>query len=381
MDRQNVTSHDSLESAPPSKPRGRNSSIEILRLLAMLLIVFDHMVTTHHNAGVWGGWIYGQPLTVKRIAFESLSLGRVGVVIFFAISAWFLCERSGDLHDSLKRVWLLEREVLFWSVALLAGQILLAHPVSVGDVLRSLMPLCSGLWWYPSSYALFILLCPFLTDGLRKLGQNIHRNLCGLLLVWLVLCLIPWFSLDLSTSGNDVAGMLILYVLISYLRWYMEIPSRRSSWIMIIGGYAFLLVSQLTAALVAHSASGAAEWGAFYRSGWQLPMVAIGLGIVFVAIRHEFHSVIVNYCASSALSIYLITCHPNLFTFLWTKIVDFTTFYNQPFSFFYAIGLSIVVMSACILADSVRRLIFRFTIDRHKGELFEKIWQRSIGKI
>lgn len=36
MDRQNVTSHDSLESAPPAKPKGRNSSIEILRLLAML---------------------------------------------------------------------------------------------------------------------------------------------------------------------------------------------------------------------------------------------------------------------------------------------------------------------------------------------------------
>lgn len=42
--------------------------------------------------------------------------GKVGVVIFFTISAWFFLDKEQTIKSNLKRIWILEREVLFWSV-------------------------------------------------------------------------------------------------------------------------------------------------------------------------------------------------------------------------------------------------------------------------
>ena len=46
----------------------------------------------------------------------------------------------------------------------------------------------------------------------------------------------------------------------------------------------------------------------------------------------------------------------------------------------YAIGILklcvmiLIVFGACMLCDLCRQLIFRFTIDRHRGRLFDRIW-------
>lgn len=39
--------------------------------------------------------------------------GKVGVVIFFSISAWFFLDKEQTIKSNLKRVWIMERELLF----------------------------------------------------------------------------------------------------------------------------------------------------------------------------------------------------------------------------------------------------------------------------
>jgi hypothetical protein len=46
--------------------------------------------------------------------------GKVGVVIFFSISAWFFLDKEQTIKSNLKRVWIMERELLFWSLTLVA---------------------------------------------------------------------------------------------------------------------------------------------------------------------------------------------------------------------------------------------------------------------
>ena len=142
--------------------RTRNSSIELLRIIAMFMILCHHFVI--HNA-------YNPknlPMGWRRI-FYQLFLeggGTVGVVIFFTISSWFFLDKEQQIKGNLRRIWLMEREMLFYSVGL-ALLFFAWRPIDFGrkTLLKSIVPLNSGLWWYASAYAAFLV---FLSDeGLK----------------------------------------------------------------------------------------------------------------------------------------------------------------------------------------------------------------------
>lgn len=69
---------------------GRNSSIELLRIIAMFMILAHHFIV--HN----GYDVLKLPLGPERIFFQLVMAGggKVGVVIFFSISAWFFLDKE-----------------------------------------------------------------------------------------------------------------------------------------------------------------------------------------------------------------------------------------------------------------------------------------------
>ncbi len=145
----------------------RDSGLELLRVLAMLMVTAHHLVL-YNAVDLWSA-----PLDAKRLVFETafLGMGKVGVVCFFGITAWFLCEREDGYRRALRRVWVMERELLFYSAGIyLVARFLLHAPVPDGTGWKAVAPLSSGLWWYPTSYATFLLLQPALNAGLRVAG-------------------------------------------------------------------------------------------------------------------------------------------------------------------------------------------------------------------
>lgn len=87
----------------------RNSSIELLRIIAMFMILAHHFIV--HN----GYDVLKLPLGPERIFLQLVMQGggKVGVVIFFSISAWFFLDKEQTIKSNLKRVWITERELLF----------------------------------------------------------------------------------------------------------------------------------------------------------------------------------------------------------------------------------------------------------------------------
>lgn len=78
----------------------RNSSIELLRIIAMFMILMHHFVV--HN----GYDVLNLSLGPERIFLQLVMQGggKVGVVIFFSISAWFFLDREQTIKSNLKRV-------------------------------------------------------------------------------------------------------------------------------------------------------------------------------------------------------------------------------------------------------------------------------------
>lgn len=119
------------------------------------------------------------PICIPEFILQNMFLnaGWIGNCIFFTISAWFLAEREQTFKSCMRQAWLLEREVLFWSLTIFAFTI----AAGLGDtyiggvrglLFGSILPLSTDLWWYPTSYVIFLLLMPFLQSGLKNLGKK-----------------------------------------------------------------------------------------------------------------------------------------------------------------------------------------------------------------
>lgn len=129
------------QAAVPGKTaRGdaRNSSIELLRILSMFMILVHHLVV--HNVVDYKAMDPG--IFRFLLQFLFVSGGKVGVVIFFAISAWFLADAATDVKASFRRVLMLEKEVLFYGVVLGVGCYLTIDGVGLGVLLRGVSPFC-----------------------------------------------------------------------------------------------------------------------------------------------------------------------------------------------------------------------------------------------
>ena len=96
----------------------RQSGIELLRIIAMYLIVAHHMV--NHNSFDF----LGQDNSFRKVILSLFKYipGKIGIALFFITSAWFLSSGNQSLKKSCRKIWKLERAIVFWSLTALILQ-------------------------------------------------------------------------------------------------------------------------------------------------------------------------------------------------------------------------------------------------------------------
>ena len=350
---------------------GRNSSIELLRIIAMLMILMYHFI-------IQNGFPIGNLPTTMKIFFRFFmaSGGKVGVVIFFSISAWFFLDKEQTIKSSLKRVWIMERELLFWSLTLMAFYLIFdCADINVRIIVKSIAPLTMSLWWYATAYAIFLVLLPFLSKGLRALGREYHLKLAiAVLIVWGLTSFIPgslggYPSINSSLTG--VFGFIYLFTLISAYKWYMRPLTLKHTWIMIIAGVVLSLLFEAIS-IILHHFGFASSFSII--SDWKLPVVMIGFGIFLLFGRFTFHSRIINRIAQSAFAVYLITVYDASITLLWKRLFNLGNLYQRPFAILLIFGILLAIYTVCTVLDIVRQVLFAITIDQRRGHWFELLW-------
>ena len=348
----------------------RNSSIELLRIIAMFMILMHHFVV--HN----GYDELNLPLGPERIFFQLVMAGggKVGVVIFFSISAWFFLDREQTIKSNLKRVWIMERELLFWSLALMMFYLVFDR-ADLGPKLmvRSLVPLSTGIWWYATAYAIFLMLLPFLSKGLKVLSREYHLALAAtVLVIWGLTSFIP----GMIGINDGFFGFIYLFILISAYKWYMEPFTTRQVWLMIGTGLSFFLL--YTCASITLSLLGY-DMGIYITGDWKLPVIMVGFGMFLLFDRVTFHNRTINRIAQSAFAVYLITDYAASRKLFWVKLFNLQDLYQQPFAILQILGILLTIYAICILIDFARQALFAFTIDRRHGHWFDLLWKRSIS--
>lgn len=358
----------------------RQSGVELLRIIAMYLIVTHHMVA-HNGFDFWDNLHSGRGVV---FGFFEYVPGKIGIALFFIASAWFLCEGKPSLRKSCRKIWVLERELLFWSFAGTGLQIaLVSKELTLQQIVVTLFPAITQLWWYVTCYNLFLLFQPSLTMGLRGMGRRAHGQLAVVMVgLWGVAALVPFASLNI---GLNVLGFVYVYVLVAYYRWYMRPMSGRTIAIAFLSSSMLLIVWNAVFEWL-YTPERAVDYQTLLLlmdREWSLPVLVCSFSVFLFFDRLKFRSKVVNMVASWTLGVYLITDHPVMRELLWTKLFGFERFFFIPGALNAALAMFAIVTGvfvAALLLEACRQLLFRFSFDRHKGNWFDALWRRVSAK-
>lgn len=133
---------------------GRKSNIELMRIIAMIMIVFYHYKIHADN----GNFAYSSFSTNKIIAILLGSWGSVGVYMFLAISSYFLT-RTNELQI-YKVVSLLIKTSFFGIVILIISNVTGITTFSVIKTIKAAFGALIYQYWFITLYIFLLLLSP-----------------------------------------------------------------------------------------------------------------------------------------------------------------------------------------------------------------------------
>ena len=348
-----------------TKPR--QSNIELLRILAMLLIV------AHHFALHSGFAFPTETVTLNRLWVQLLRMGgKIGVDVFVLISGWFLISAPAVRTKKALTLW---AQIFFYSVAIyavlaLAGLV----PISTKDAVKRLAPIATEQWWFATAYLLLCLFAPYLNALLHSLTRRAYRGLLALTLtLW---CVIPTLT-TLEIAWSDLLWFFTLYALAGYLKRFSVAESVSAK--KLLGAAALTaLATYLTAVAADIVGMKVALVGEkahfFFRDMTSLPVVAIAALLLLGFSKLDLGSrKWLNILASATFGVYLI--HDDAFVrpLLWQHTADYA---ETPLLVPYSLFVIAAVYFGCTAVELLRI----YLIEKPLSPLFEKLATRLDAK-
>lgn len=115
--------------------RVRDSRFEILRIIAMLLIVLHHMA-------LYSGMLESQMFHVKAVG-EFIIIGRkIGCFLFVVLSGYFAVDTVRSSFDQIIKTW---TAAVFYNIALVLLFKYIETSISVKSIIKGLFPISGGI--------------------------------------------------------------------------------------------------------------------------------------------------------------------------------------------------------------------------------------------
>lgn len=154
--------------------KNRDSNIELLRIIAMCLIIFHHMAL---NTGIVDGYTVNGNMIFGIIGGIG---GKIGVVIFLLITGYF----SINKNFSFKKVFILWLQIFCYSVGfMLVFRLTGIEKWSKVDTIKTFFPLAYNQYWFITVYLYILLLAPFINKFLNSLSKENYNKLLAILTI------------------------------------------------------------------------------------------------------------------------------------------------------------------------------------------------------
>ena len=331
--------------------KDRNSNFELLRIMAMVMIVAHHF-------SIYGNFKFSADyITINRVWIQFIQIGgKIGVDIFVLISGYFLVNVEKMKMDRMLKYW---SQLIFYSISLYF--LCVALGVIVFDyktMIVCLFPILSRQWWFASTYFVLYLMSPFLNILLKQLSREKYLKM--LLLMTVCWCIIPTFF-STSFESNDLIWFMYLYAVSGYIRiWQKEIKLRITSKkafgmaiAVLLIMYMIVIVFDLLGIRVDFFVD---KYVHFYNQN-QLPILLISL-MVFIGFKNLSlkNNRIINCISMATFGVYLIHDNASVRLFLWNGIFRSADYSESVFLIPYSLGVIMLVFICCTIMDLVRSI-------------------------
>ena len=189
----------------------RNTNIEILRIIAILLIVISHYSV--HNVTNVKELSFG----INKILLQMMTLGNIGSELFMLITGYYLINNSKVKLSKLLKLWL---QIIFYSVGVYILFVLLnLEPFSYTTFIKSFFPITFEEYWFASVYFIIYLFHPYINVMINNLNK---KDLIKLISLSLIVFSVLNFITGQLYYFNELIQLIIIYLIGAYYGKYKD---------------------------------------------------------------------------------------------------------------------------------------------------------------
>lgn len=333
----------------------RNSSIELLRIIATILIIISHFSV--HGIGYNVDILTLKPC-FNKFLIQNAQIGFLSVDIFVIITGYFSVKSKLKIEKIIRLIL----QVLFYSISIYA--IFLALGIvdfSKYEFYKAIFPTMLNQYWFFSSYILISLLSPFIN---RYLNNENRRNHLLLIIVLLfvfrfVAVFGDYFTMypQLRYGSMDV---FICYLIGAYLRLYPDnILNRKKNSAIALIACIILTVFSVGAINFIGEKLHDPHILTFYnvcheRASLLIIVTATSAFIISTKInigKNRF----INAISSCTFGVYIIHETPALRDYLWKTLFNIKEYVYSPKLIIYMIVVPLLIFVVCTIIEFIRQ--------------------------
>lgn len=324
------------------KENRRNSGLEMLRIIAILMIICIHAF----------GLVQG--IRVNQVGKETTRIVNcicnMGVSCFMLISGYFGVKRDW------RKIARLEIMVIFFSFCTTALLAVAFPEVYQGSellelLIKSCIPVISRKHWFYTCYICLLLLSPWLNEALDRMTKRQFEDL--LLTMLCLFSIFPtflYFEIMLD-GGKGLVNMILVYILGRYIRKYgdFEIDRRKAVLIFLI-----LLVISYISSLYLFTIGGIHH--SFIKDN---SIVNIGMAVMLLYLCKDvkWHCGCLNRISSHVFGIYILNVPVMECLHTYVLKTDESRVFTNYFPLWMALEVGLTFLT-CLFLDMLRRGIF-----------------------
>jgi len=327
----------------------RNSSIELCRILSMLMIVACHFATH-------GDFNFDKTsITIPRLWWHFIEMGgNFGVDVFILISGYFLINDT-KLTINLRKCLKLWGQIFIYSICIyIFGLLTGIIKFSSIQLAKALFPITTGAWWFSTTYFVLFLIHPYLNMLLNNLEKRQYQNyLALLLLIW---CIIPTFT-TYSLASNPLLEFVLFYSIAGYIRLYgfgKKLKSKHFLYLWLLTT-ALTFLSSIVLMVIGRRVSLFSEHTLLFYGRRSLPTLLRAVFFFMIFERMTIpHNKYINLISSTAFGVYLIHDSKIIRPWLWKTVFVNNQYQASLIIIPYSLVVVIVVYIVCSIIDLIR---------------------------
>lgn len=325
--------------------RNRKSNIELLRIIAMAMIISSHYSHYVH-------WDLSEVSVLQDMkVMMFIPLGTAGATIFFIVTGYFSSKNKRTIEASLqvelKKIVKIWAEALFYSLIVVSIFIVLGMTVEKGQLLTAFFLLTRNEYWFVSAYVILCLLSPFMNLIIKQLQMREYALLLLVLSVQLISA-----SLGNNLLTNNLLAI-TAYFVGGFLRKFPVVRWKYNNWylfginvLIYILGMTSILGMKLLGISPAHQGHFTSDLFAIIFAS------SIFLQFLNINIRH---SSTLNLLASTVFASYLISENPLFRPILWNSFFNIKIVQNSMIFPIWGVLMVLIIMVASSFIDLIRQ--------------------------